>query len=302
MLPMNRAFSAMLLASSVLFLPLRLRAASASKLLVPIPIDRETLTVIGWDRNCAVALSHIRYPVLGAAIADEPVRVELGVVRIAPGQEHATARWRVDWEGKRTWKARVYAAARADLLAEGFEEAGWPETVRPSVVDARDLPRLLTTTDTFRTRGEDFPDPRRWRLTEIRYSPLNAVCGLLIFEDQKAPAGKKFYDYRLVRINNPSIRTDRALAHDTNAMLLLANGDRDGALAEAEIAAKLAPEYATARYLHARMLALNGKGDQAIDELEAAAKIDPLLKTKARHEADFEDLHWMPRYQDLVKK
>jgi hypothetical protein len=284
----------------LLLLPASARAASRE--IVPPVIDHETLTIVGWDKNCAVALSHLRYPVLGSAIADEPVKTELGVVRIAPGREHAAVAWRVDWEGKRSWKPGVYAQARADLTVEGFSNPGWPETVRTGTAEARDLPRLLTTTDTFKTRGEDFPDPARWRLASVYYSPLDAVCGLLVFEDTKAKPGKPFYQYRLVRINNHSIRTDRALAHDTNAMLLLANGDRVGALAETEIAAKMAPDYSTARYLYARMLSLNGKGERAIDELEAAAALDPLLKTKARHEPDFEDLHWMPRYQDLVKK
>lgn len=292
-----------ILCALALLLSSLLRAADSGRLMIPVPVDRETLTVIGWDKNCAVALAHLRYPVLGAAIADEPIRAELGVVRIAPGREHAKTDWRVDWEGKRSWKQHVYAQARADLKAEGFIHPGWPETVRTGTSDARDLPRLLTTTDTFRTRGEDFPDPRRWRISQVHYSPLDAACGLIVFEDTKSTdTAKKFYDYRLVRINNHSIRTDRALAHDTNAMLLLANGDREAALAETAIAAKMAPEYATARYLYARMLALNGKGDLAMDELEAAAQLEPLLKTKARHEPDFEDLHWMPRYQDLVKK
>jgi hypothetical protein len=290
-------FSTAILA--LLLLPARFSGASE---MGALEIDHETLTFLGWDKNCAAALAHLRYPVLGTAIADEPVKTEIGVVRVAPGEEHAKTDWRADWEGKRTWRPGVYAQARADLKAEGYTNPGWPETVRVGTSDARDLVRLLTTTDTFKTRGEDFPDPTRWRLARVHYSPLKAACGLLIFDDLKAPEGKTFFQYRLVRINNHSIRTDRALAHDTNAMLLLTNGDRVGALEETAIAAKMAPEYATARYLYARMLSLNGKGELAIEELTEAAKIDPLLKTKARHEPDFEDIHWMPRYKDLVKK
>jgi hypothetical protein len=270
----------------------------------PVPVDRETLTVIGWNKDCSVALAHLGYPAVGAAIADEPVRARLGTLTIPPGKEAAEADARVDWDGARTWQAAAFAEAKAELAGEGYTQKGWKETIRPDpVVNERDLPRLIVSTDTLRTKSTDFPDgyPRRWRLSEIHYSPLSAVCGLLVFTDTAAKPNKPFYTYRLVRIGNPGVRSDRALAHVTNGLLLLQNGDRQGALAETGIAALMAPDYAPARYQRAGMLALGGQPEAAVDELAAAVKLEPNYRAKARDDENFDDIRWMPKFQDLTK-
>lgn len=296
MTPMRNAFPAIL--SSLLVL------VSASARAQSVPIDHETLTILGWNKNCSVALSHLSYPKVGYAIAEDPVRTRLGALTIAPGQERAASDLRIDWDGKFTWKPGEFGQARAALQAEGYDQQGWVETIRPDpVVDARDLPRLITSTDTLQTASTDFPRgfPNRWRLSEIRYSPLDAACGLLIFTDKTAPPGKSFYTYRLLRIGNPAVRKDRALAHVTNGLLLLGNGDRDGALAETSIAAVMAPDYATARYQRAAMLCLGGQEDAAVQELAAAVKLDPSYGVKARDDENFADMRWDPRFKDLTK-
>lgn len=288
-----------LLSALVLFAPAVAGAQSGF-----ITVDHEKLAVLGWTKDCSVALSHLGYPAIGAAIADEPIRTRLGALTIAPGSEQARSDLRIDWDGARSWQPSVYAEARSDLKAEGYRQKGWKETLRPDpVVAERDLPRLITTTDTFRSQNADWPDgfPGRWRLSEVYYSPLDASCGLLVFLDTKAAAAKPFYTYRLIRIGNPGIRSDRALAHVTNGLLLLQNGDRDGALAETAIAAEMAPDYAPARYQRASMLALGGQGDAAVDELSAAVALEPNYRVKARHDENFADIRWMPKFQDLTK-
>jgi hypothetical protein len=270
----------------------------------PVPIDHETLTVVGWNKDCSVAVSHLSYPVVGAAIAGDPVITRLGPLTIAPGEEKASADWRVDWDGARSWQQDVYKTARADLASEGYSQPGWQETIRPAlVIEDRDLPRLILSTDTFRTTSTDFPKafPTRWRIARVHYSPQDSACALFVFEDRTARPGKPAFDFRLVRVGNPGIRADRALAHVTNGLLLLERGDRPGALEETLIAVQMAPDSASSHYHYARQLALNGRGDAAMDELASAVALDKTYKRKARDEPDFEDVAWMPRFKDLTR-
>ena len=270
----------------------------------PVDVDRETLTVLGWNKDCSVAISHLSYPVVGSAISDEPVITKLGTLTIAPGKEKAAADWRIQWEGRRSWQPAEYAESKAELAKQGYTNKGWHEVVRAApVAPDRDVPRLILTTDTFRTAAAGFPKafPSRWRMSHVYYSPLDAACALLIFEDKKAVAAHAAYEYRLIRVGNPGIRADRALAHLTNGLLLLERGDRAGALEETQIAVQMAPDDASSRYQYARQLALNGKGDAAMDELAAAVKLEKSYKRKARGEPDFEDLSWIPRFKEITK-
>jgi hypothetical protein len=248
-----------------------------------------------------VAVSHLGFPRLGDAIVSEPVRARIGTITIGPGEENARADWRASWDGRQSWDDGVAARIKKELKTQGYSHAGWHETVRPDdVAPERDLPRLIQTTDTFRTASRDLPGgfPDRWRMAQVYYSPVDATCGLLVFHDR---ARRDFFQYRLIRIDNPGIRSDRALAHVTNGLLLLERGDRGGALAEAAIAAEMAPDYSPARYQFGAMLAINGKSRQALDELEAALKLDGAYKKKARSDVNYEDLRWMPRFKELVR-
>lgn len=266
-------------------------------------VHHEVLDVLGWNKDCSIAVSHLGYPPVGDAIADEPVRTLIGTLTIRPGEEDPEVDWKLDWEGKRSWQPALAKETLAELKSEGYGEAGPVETVRPGAVEDRDLPRLLYSTDTFKTKGASFPDgyPGEWRLSRVHYRPLDASCALLVFEPVKAVKDRPFYRLALIRVGNAGIRGDRALAHDTNGLLLLEHGDRDGALAETAIGAKMAPENALARYTYARLLSLSGRTDQALDELERAVALDGALKKKARREPDFQDISWMPRFKDLSK-
>jgi hypothetical protein len=267
-------------------------------------VDYESFEVIGWTKDCTVAVKHLGYPRVGDAIANVPVRAKIGTLTIKPTEHHAKTEWRIDSEGRNSWDPSAVYAARAALRDQGYVHEGWRETVRPDLVAAeRDLPRLILTTDTFRSQSTDYPAefPARWRMAEVHYSPLSAVCALLVFHDRKAQPKKPFFQYRLIRVDNPAIRSDRAFAHLTNGLILLNNGDRAGALQEAKIAAQIAPDDGLARYKHACLLALSGTTEAAFDELELAIKIDKRLKAKARGDQDFADVAWMPRFQELTR-
>lgn len=262
--------------------------------------DRESLRILGWSRrDCAVAIAHHAFPKLGDAIADHPIMTRIGALSIPSDAEEAQASWKEEARGKQSWDA--YAAQRAleDLKKAGYVLRGASETLRwEPVAPERDIPRLLLTTDTFRTAASDWPPPD-FRFAAVHYSPLNSPCALLVYRRVETP--KDFFQYRLIRVRNPTIRLDRALAHVTNGRLLLEKGDAAGGLAETAIAAAMAPEYALARYHHGGMLALHGKTGPALGELAAAVRLDPDYARKAREDLDWESLLWHPRFKELTR-
>lgn len=263
--------------------------------------DHETFRVLGWNRKeCSVAVAHYAFPRLGDAIADQPIMTRIGRLSLAPGGEEAQETWLEKAAGKNSWDAPAAEEALAALKKSRHVLPGYAETLRwEPVVDKRELPRLLLTTDTFRTGARDWP-PAAYRLAAVHYSPLSSPCGLLLYRHAGLP--KDFFQYRLIRIHNPVIRLDRALAHVTNGKLLLERGDAAGALAETAVAAAMAPEYGLARYHHGTMLALHGKTDPALDELATAVGLDPQYRGKARGDRDWESLRWHPRFKELTRR
>jgi hypothetical protein len=274
---------------------LLLLASSASALTA----DHEKFEYLGWNKQCSVAFAQYVYPKLGEAMVDDPIETRIGTLTIPPAGQLPVPAPTLSLTGPRSWEPAQAVKAKAKLKKDGWSLQGFTETLRPEpVVELRDLPRLLLSTDTFRTRAQGFPQ-KPWRLSTIYYAPFASECALLLYTQGE---GKKmFYKPMLIRVGNPIIRDDRALAHITNGLLLLERGDAPGALAEERIAAVMDPEYGPARYHHAALLTLNGKFEPAIDELAEAVRIEPLNGPKAKKDRDFDGLRWHPRFKELAK-
>lgn len=261
-------------------------------------LDHETFFLLGWNKGCSVAIAHYAYPKVGDAIADEPVMTRIGTWTIEPGKETAVAHWEFEADGRRSFDPDAARKAKAELAKKGYTMSGYKEIVRADpVVEKRDLPRLILSTDTFRSRSTATYPEAGWRLSSVYYNTV-ATCGLLVYRE--LGQRKDFYKEVLVRIETPRIRQDRAIAHMTNGLLLLEQGDRAGAVAETAIAARMAPDFAEARYKHAALLNLDGQTDSAVDELAAALQIDPSLREKAGKDPDFESLRGFPRFDQLM--
>jgi len=267
--------------------------------------DRETFYRLGWNDACSVAVLHYGFPFLGEALAAEPVMSRIGTYTTAPGQTKPEAKWLYLAKGKFSWKPEKADKAKTDLAKKGYVKAGYKETLRPDpVVDDRDLPRLLGTLDTLKLPADFAPiEEPGFRLAFIHYSPIGA-CGLLVYYRSgttKEGKLKEFFRPVLARIGNPVARTDRALAHTTNGLLLFERGDLAGALAETRIAAVMAPDYALARYHYGGQLALAGQTREALAELEAAVRMDPQYKKKARSDLDWDSLAKHPSFKELTR-
>ncbi len=228
---------------------------------------------------------------------------KIGTIDIPPGEEKSAAHWKANWHGAWTWKDKEADAVLKELSAKGLKPGLFEELRDAPVVDDRDLPRLILTTDTLKISEPFTPPAAPWRWTKIYYEPVDA-CVFFLYEKTK-PGGKIpkiFYDYRLLRIHNVTARSDRALAHVTNGLLLLEQGDLQGGLEETAIAAALAPDYAPARYHHAALMSLSGVDPEAtVDELEAAVKLDAKYGAMARRDKNFKNLRWHPKFQELTR-
>lgn len=262
-----------------------------------LDIEREEYRIIGWDTACAVAVERTGLPVLGQAIYGEPVSTRVGVISIAPGKTESVTQWSLEADGPNTWDEERVLALRRELRRSGYARAGYPERVRSEEpVDAPGVRSVILSTGTLRARLAEWPGPE-WRWAGAHYNPLS-TCALLVFEKR---AARERYKFQLARIDNPRVRADRALAHAANARLLYARGDLDGALAESDIAAALAPELAEVRYHHAANLALTGRIDEAMAELTVAVKKHRRWAERAAKDEDFDSLRSRQDFQELLR-
>jgi hypothetical protein len=287
----------MSLRAPFLILPLIALASTAFAFDRP-DYDRERLDVLGWGDGCSVAVAQYGDPPEGA-VDEDPLLVRIGVLTIPPGQTKEKDDWMISLHGPSSWRPHEADKILALLSQRGYSKPGVTEDIGKSpVVDARDLPKLINTTETLKpVPGKTWPG-RDWRWTGMVYGPLS-TCALFIYQarDFDAP----FYNYLLVRINNPGARPARAEARLTNAFLLMEKGDLDSAILESATAARLDPNNASARYHHARLLALSGEVEPAIDELEAAIRLDAQYKKKAKNDKDLESLRWHPKFKEMTK-
>jgi tetratricopeptide (TPR) repeat protein len=257
-------------------------------------VEREELSVIGWNNACSVAFSQYGYPALGQAAHDEPVRARVGTLTIKPGAQSSQASWDVDFEGAESWSAPQVKQAISQLAVAGYKNPGLVETILP---DSGDV--LISTISLALRSTKGWPGPQ-WLWHQIFYSPLGD-CGLFVF--RKAHAEHPVYRTLLLRLYSPGARTKRAQEHLAAANRLLEDKmDLAAAVAEAEIAARMAPGFASARYRFAVMLCMSGRLDEAEGELAAALKLDPALKAQARADQDFESLRGSARFKEAVKE
>lgn len=260
-------------------------------------LEREELTLLGWNDACSVAVKHHSYPVRGTAIYGEPIGTRLGTVTIPPGEQGLKARWFYEATGPNTFDAARIARIEKDLRKLGYRRKGYPETVRPNPSRAQPgLAETILSTATLSLRGGLSWPGRGWRWSGADYSPLG-TCALLIFDSLEAPPRKAWL---MARTYNPRLRLERSRAHAANARLLFSAGELEEATAEAGTAAALAPEAALSRYVHAALLAMSGRDDEAVAELKAAIELDPRKRKEARADRDFETLRQRRDFRDLV--
>lgn len=265
---------------------------------VAVEIEREDYKIVGWNDACIVAVERYAYPKLGSAIYGEPVTTRIGTLAIVLDKPTVTTRWVLEAEGPDSWDKQRIESVRKDLQKAGYERPGFSETIRNAAMSNALGPReVILSTATLEARPDAWPGPQ-WRWGRTHYNPLT-TCALLVFE--KIGERDRF-KFLLTRIYNTSVRAHRARAHTTNGRLLFNAGDMDGAVAEAEIGARLAPELGTTRYHYAAMLALSGRIDEAMAELTAAVAREARFAGKAGSDEDFDSLRMRQDFRDLVKK
>lgn len=261
-------------------------------------IDHETWRMIGWDDACSVSFIHLSFPQLGQAQVNEPVRTRVGTLSIPPGKEKFLTHVVLEADGELSWDAKKLAKAEKDLKKAGWNRPGFMEVIRSSAIAPKPgLAESILSTATLSARARSWPGPE-WRWAGANYAPLS-TCALLVFEKRAQP---QVYVFSLVRVYNQRARHDRARAHTDNARLLFENGDLDGAVAEAEIGARAAPEQPVNRYHYAAMLALSGHVNQALVELRETVKLSPKYAERARDDEDFADLRSNDDFRAIVER
>lgn len=280
------------------FLPIILWAATTP--LLAQNVDHETLSVIGWNNACSIALVHSAFPVLGTDVVDDPISARVAKLTIAPGEIVAKTESLLWLDGSFSWKPAEVKAAVENLKKAGYGESGYQETIRPDPIGPQPgLEELLLSTQAFSASAPSgWPSPE-FRLSKVFYSPLT-TCALLTY--RRADAPKDFFAYALTRVGDPRVRTVRSRAHVSNGLLLLKDGDIEGALAETKISAAVAPDHALARYHHAALLSLTGSLEEALRELGEAISRDKKYRALARQNKDFDSLWKDKRFKVLTRE
>lgn len=267
-------FSLLILLS---FLP---RAASA------LEAGKEELSIIGWNKACSVAVTHLSYPRPGQAVANEPIATRIGTLTVATGEEKARARWTIDWGGANSWLEKPAQEAMQSLIAAGYDDRGYREDIRNGIAPS---------TASLQARQDPGWPSSDWRLARLHFNRLG-TCALAVFA-QEGPLLR----YVLTRVYNPKARSVRARAHLEEGLRLFDAGDLAGALDETGVAAAVYPEGAENRYHHAAMLCLSGELQESITELAEAVKLKPEYRKKALKDIDFESVAKQPRFRVLMK-
>ncbi len=262
-------------------------------------IEREEYKIIGWNDACSVALEHYAFPKLGEAIQDDPVMTRVGTLSITAQKPAAETRWALEADGANTYDEPAIRRIRRELREAGYNRTGFDEIIPASATAGPPgSVEIILSTAVLGARSGSWPDAQQWRWGRAHYNPLG-TCALLVYE--KIGERDRF-QFLLTRIDNARARSDRGRAHATNGRRLFHNGDLDGALAETEIGAKLAPELADTHYHHAAMLALTGRIDDAMRELLISAKIDRRFVEKAAKDEDFDSLRGRQDFQELLPR
>ncbi|HBL18990.1 MAG TPA: hypothetical protein DD417_20080 [Elusimicrobia bacterium] len=121
-----------------------------------------------------------------------------------------------------------------------------------------------------------------------------------MFRNRSKPRDSHFL--RLVRIENPDVRRERARAHTTNGLLLYQDAsDLEGAERELYIATGLDPESGVAQFHHARFLVLQGRIEEGLAALKIAVKRESDFAQKASAAPEFSDLRRDQRFRKIVE-
>lgn len=259
-------------------------------------VDREVLTVLGWNKACSVALTHYGYPAIGAAIADEPVAVRIGSLTIPPEGRRSRAKFLMAVNGPYAYQPAEMKASIAKLKEAGYTALGIRETIRPDPTPVGPEDAIRSTMSLSASAPAGWPGPG-YQLQDIFYSPLG-TCALLVY--RREGFAKDFFTYLLTRVEDPRARLLRSRAHMSRGLALLGAGDLQEALEEMKIAATLSPNNALARYHHAAALCLAGRMTESMDELAAAVESDRALKAQARQDRDFEPLFKDRRFKEIT--
>ena len=86
-----------------------------------------------------------------------------------------------------------------------------------------------------------------------------------------------------------------------HGVVLLNDGDIEGALKILEVAAKQAPKDDRIMYVRALALGISGDEEAATEQLQAAIKANETNRVYAHNDPDFEPLHGNPRFQELTE-
>lgn len=260
----------------------------------------DTLEFLDWSDSCSVAIKYLLYPRPGEDLMKRPKKWSIGTVSIHAGERHARSQWHYRRKKDQLWDKDHDKRVLEHLKKLGYVNKGHVETLRDAPVAERPgLRHTIHSTSTLKLLPPRAWPPRSYALREIRYSPLG-TCVFLTYRNPKKPEDS--YRYRLLKLENPTVRRSRARAHVTNGLLLYQKSDIYAAQEELEIASTMDPSYALARYYHAILLSTHGRFGEALVELKAAVEIDPKYARKAREAIEFDSVWHDPRFKEIVKK
>ena len=86
-----------------------------------------------------------------------------------------------------------------------------------------------------------------------------------------------------------------------HGVVLLNDGDIEGALKILGVAAKQAPKDDRIMYVRALALGISGDEEAATEQLQAAIKANETNRVYAHNDPDFEPLHGNPRFQEMME-
>lgn len=258
----------------------------------------EEFSLIGWSKACSAAVRHARLP--SAADPDvDAAFLRVGALTLAPDRDQVREEWLLEVQGPDAMRPEEPEAVSSRLAHSGYPRPGFVERVRPEPAAPQPgLEQLLRSTASFQvSHAARWPPPESYAIDRAYYSPLKS-CALILFRRAAAP---RDYRHVLVRVQ-PDAHRRRARAHATNGLLLYRLSDLEGALAELEIAARMAPDFALARYHHAALLAADGRFEEALGELSAAVRLDRRYAETARSAPEFEELREDRRFKAVAAR
>jgi tetratricopeptide (TPR) repeat protein len=109
--------------------------------------------------------------------------------------------------------------------------------------------------------------------------------------------------YLSAAISTKTMEPNLTTAEDmyNHGVVLLNDGDIEGALKILGVAAKQAPTDDRIMYVRALALGISGDEEAATEQLQAAIKANETNRVYAHNDPDFEPLHGNPRFQEMME-